>query len=106
MINFIPLFLLNPPSRLRSLGQTLAWLSSTWVVIGLYFRIGPLVMNALPRMKGADVAPVTLAAMYPSFPTWLVPESSFAFIVLMCMWAFAIAMVISAKKFERIFRSV
>jgi len=84
----------------------LAWLSSTWIVIGLYLRIGPLVMNALPRMKGADVAPVTLAAMYPSFPTWLVPESSFAFIVLVCMWTLAIAMAISAKKVERMFRSV
>jgi hypothetical protein len=52
------------------------------------------------------VAPVTLAAMYPSFPTWLVPESLFAFIVLMCMWALAVSIVVSAKKFERMFLSV
>lgn len=105
MINLIPLFLLNPPSRLKSLGQMLAWLSSTWIVIGLYLSIGPAVMNALPTIKGVDVAPATLAAMYPTFPTWLVPESPFAFIVLICMWALAISMVMSAKKFERMFLS-
>jgi hypothetical protein len=103
MINFIPLFLLNPPSRLKSLGQMLAWLSSTWIIVGLYLSIGRVAMNALPKPRGVDAAPVTLAAMYPSVPTWFVPESPFAFIVLICMWALAVSMVMSAKKFDRMF---
>jgi hypothetical protein len=105
MINFIFLVLLNPPSRLKSLGQMLAWLSSAWIVVGLYLSIGRVAINALPKTKGVDVAPVTLAAMYPSFPTWLVPESPFAFVLLICMWALAVLMVTSARKFERVFSS-
>lgn len=106
MTNFIPLFLLNPPSRLKALGQMLAWLSSTWIIVGLYLSIGPAVINAMPKVNGVNAAPASLAAMYPTFPTWLVPESPFAFIVLICIWALAVSMAMSAKKFERMLFSL
>ncbi len=63
-------------------------------------------INAFSKTNGVDVVPVTLAAMYPSFPTWLVPESPLAFILLICMWALAVSIVVSAKKFERMFLAV
>ena len=103
MFTFITLFLLNPPARLKVLGRALARYSFILLVVGLYLRIGPMVLNTLPAMKGIDKAPATLATMYPAFPTWIVPESTVAFAMLVVIWALGVYLSFLAKKIERIF---
>jgi len=103
MFSFIPLFLLNPPARLKVLGQALARCSFIFLVVGLYLRVGPMAMNTLPAMKGINKAPTTLATMYPAFPTWIVPESTVVFAMLTVIWALGVYLTVLAKKIERMF---
>jgi hypothetical protein len=103
MYSFIPLFLLNPPARLKVLGQALAHFSLILLVLGLYLRIGAVAISALPVMKGVNRAPATLATMYPSVPTWFVPESTVVFAILFVTLALGIYLSFLAKKMERMF---
>lgn len=104
MFSFIPLFLLNPPARLKVLGQALAHSSFILVMVGLYLRIGVMVMNNLPMTGGVNKVPATLAAMYPTVPTWFLPESTLVFAILIGTWALGVYLSFLAKKIERMFR--
>lgn len=104
MFAFIPVFLLNPPARLKVLGQALAHCSFILVIVGLYLRMGPMVMNTLLMSQGLNRVPTTLATMYPAFPTWFVPESTVGFAILIGTWALGVYISFLAKKIERIFR--
>ena len=104
MFGFIPVFLLNPPARLKVLGQALAHSSFILVMVGLYLRIGVVVMSTLPMTNGINKVPATLAAMYPTVSTWFLPESTLVFAILICAWALGVYISFLAKKIERIFR--
>jgi hypothetical protein len=104
MYSFIPMFLLNPPARLKVLGQALAYSSLILLMLGLYLRIGAVAIGALPVMKGVNKAPATLATMYPSVLTWFVPEGTVVFAILFVILALGIYLSFLAKKMERIFR--
>lgn len=104
MLNIVPLFLLNPPSRLKAVGACLSAGSFTLIVIGLYLRIGQIAVEATQSLSGARASPTTLATLFPAVPTWFIPENLFSFVTLIFVALFGIYASIVAKKIERLCR--
>jgi uncharacterized membrane protein len=104
MLNIVPLFLLNPPSRLKAAGEFLSAGSFALIVVGLYLRIGQIAVEATQSLSGTRAAPTTLATLLPAMPTWFIPENVFSFLTLIFVAVFGVYASLVAKKIDRIFR--
>ena len=75
MYEYLPEYLLSEPDRIVALGRGLARGGSIWLSVG---AIGYAATNAMSAVEsiGQQAAVLrTLAEIYPSLPTWWVPES-------------------------------
>lgn len=71
---FFEIFIARP-GRLTALGRALFQLSAMILLVGLGGRIATTGISAIERMSGAMSHDTSLAVLYPSLPTWWVPES-------------------------------
>jgi hypothetical protein len=104
MLHLVPLFLLNPPSRLAAVGKFLSGSSFALIVVGLYLRIGQIAVEATRNLSGNQAPPATLATLFPAVPTWFIPENLFSFLTLIFIAGFGVYTSLVAKKIERLFR--
>lgn len=95
-------FLLNPPARLKALGQFLSGGSGVLIILALYLRSGVLAVEIVQSMAKAKVTDVTLASMYPGFPTWFIPEGISGFVFWVLIWFFGVYAVWFAKQVESV----
>jgi hypothetical protein len=80
-IDLIPLALLDPPSRLASLGRALVQLSATLLSLGLIAK-AVLTAASVAMNFTRQPAPTSLSALYPDLPTWWVPEGVLGFVMV------------------------
>lgn len=95
------LFLLNPPSRLKLLGDVLMRASFVLIIASLFLRVGALAVNVMNTVGKVHTGAATLSILYPGIPTWFIAETPIGFAFLICtaltgMWCLA-----TARKFER-----
>jgi hypothetical protein len=76
--NLIEFFLLQP-SRLIALGRALFQLSTMVLIAGLCGRITVAAAAAIQGIGGHKTTDIALATLYPSLPTWWVPENAAAY---------------------------
>ncbi len=76
--NLIEFFLLQP-SRLIAIGRALFQLSALVFVAGLCGRVVVAGAIAIQGIGGHKANHIALAMLYPSLPTWWVPENVAAF---------------------------
>ena len=76
--NLIEFFLLKP-SRLIALGRALFQFSSLVIAAGLCARITVTAAAAIQGIGGHKTSDIALAMLYPSLPTWWVPENVAAY---------------------------
>ena len=70
-------YYLNPPTRLVNAGKGLFSKGAGLLFVGLIFRVGPIAISAATRLTEKTAEPLMLADMYPTIPTWWVPETGF-----------------------------
>ncbi len=76
--NLIEFFLLQP-ARLIAIGRALFQLSAMVFVAGLYGRLTVAAAAAIQGIGGHKTSDIALTALYPSLPTWWVPENAAAY---------------------------
>jgi hypothetical protein len=94
-------FFLNPPSRLQSLGKLFYTIGGALLGIGLYLRLGPILVGMTRNMARIVAPPITLAEMYPAFPTWFIPEGPLGFTVAITLLVVGIVCQWQARTFQR-----
>ena len=68
-------YFLTQPERLVRLGSVLASLGAGLILIALYGQVATSAVNTIGNIGGHAGTAKTLADIYPSIPTWWVPES-------------------------------
>lgn len=68
-------YFMTEPRRLVNLGSTLASIGAITIVIGLIAHVATTATSALGNLAGQTSAVKSLAELYPSLPTWWIPES-------------------------------
>lgn len=79
--DLVPIALLNPPSRLASLGRALMKTSITLLSIGLIAKAA-LTAASVPMKFTQQPPPTSISALFPGLPTWWVPESVLGFVLV------------------------
>lgn len=75
MLERIEDYFLTEPERLVGLGSALFYLGGGLILSGLAGNVATSAANGIGAIGGHVGAVKTLADIYPSFPTWWVPES-------------------------------
>lgn len=68
-------YFMTEPRRLVNLGSTLVSIGTFTMVIGLIANVATTTTSALGNLAGQTSALKSLAELYPSLPTWWIPES-------------------------------
>lgn len=103
MLDIIPIFLLNPPTRLKTVGEILSRCSFALIVAGLFLRISLVAVDVVQSTSGIRTASATLATLYPSLPSWFIPEEPFGFALILGIGAIGLYASDFARKIERIY---
>ena len=101
MFGYLVTFFLASPDRLKALGKSLCGISSTLIVIGLALRIPVVYVEHVQTLGVIHWGDVTLASMYPTLPTWCIPESALTYVFLVAAFGFGVYVQEFAKSFER-----
>jgi hypothetical protein len=94
-------FFVAHPGRLSALGRALFQLSAVILLVGLGGRIATNGISAIQRMAGAMPRDTSLAMLYPSLPTWWVPESFLGYFACVLTAALGLALVQMGKAIDR-----
>lgn len=103
MLESVLNYLLNPPDRLINLGARLFHIFSALTIAGIIGRVVTTVGGVSAGMAGHKDAAVSLADIYPDFPTWWIPESALGFTFTVLFAAAGFFATRWAKKFKRIY---
>lgn len=68
-------FFIARPGRLGALGRTLFQVSAMILLIGVCGHVAISATSAIRAMAVSVPTDTSLATLYPSLPTWWVPES-------------------------------
>lgn len=100
--DLIPLFLLNPPSRLRTLGHTLINGAGLLLLIGVIAQVAVTAISGLRNLTGGASQVASLAQIYPELPTWWIPEGPLGY--LLCAATLGVGLVLTslASRFQRL----
>jgi hypothetical protein len=103
MLEILFVYLLNPPSRLKILGVFFSACSAGLIILGLYLHIGVVGIDLIRSMSKVDVGYSSPSALYPSIPTWFIPESAPGFIVLIVFFVSGAYAKMYAKEIGKIY---
>lgn len=78
-LDLIPLFLLNPPSRLRSLGRALTNGAGLLLLFGAIGQVAIAATSGVMSLAGGVPHVTSLAQFYPELPTWWIPEGALGY---------------------------
>ena len=79
MYDNLIVFFLRQPARLIAVGRALFHLSAMVFLAGLFGRVAVVGATAIQGIVGQKTDHIALAMLYPSLPTWWVPENVAAF---------------------------
>lgn len=94
-------FFIARPGRLSSLGRALFQVSAMILMVGLCGRIAITGTSAIRAMAGAVSLGISLAMLYPSLPTWWVPESFLGYFACVLTAVLGLTLVQMGKAIDR-----
>lgn len=94
-------FFVARPGRLSALGRALFQLSAVILLVGLCGRTATTGISAIQGMTGATTRGTSLAVLYPSLPTWWVPESFFGYLACVLTAVLGLTLVQMGKAIDR-----
>lgn len=97
-------FFIVRPGRLSALGRALVQLSATILLIEIGGHVVTTATSAIYTMTVAVPPGTSLAMLYPSLPTWWMPESLLGYIACALTAILGLAMVQLGKAIDRLIR--
>ena len=94
-------FFVARPSRLSAMGRAAFHLSGIVLLVGLCGRIATVGVSAIQGMGGAKPYEASLALLYPSLPTWWVPESFLGYGACVLVAVLGLLLVQMGKAIDR-----
>ena len=94
-------FFVARPGRLRAMGRAVFHLSGIILLVGLCGRIATVGVSAIQGMGGAKPYETSLALLYPSLPTWWVPESGLGYGACVLIAMLGLMLVQMGKAIDR-----
>ena len=101
MYDFIPEFFLTKPRRIVSLARVGFSLAGFLIICGLIARVALVGVPAIRAMGSASAEPVTLELLYPTLPTWWIPESALGYALAGGLAVAFIALAVVGRQLER-----
>jgi hypothetical protein len=94
-------YFLADPKRLRSFGSGLVSVGCWVAIFAAIGRVVVIANSAIPRsLRRAE--PISLDMLYPSLPTWWIPETPFSAICTLAVILFGLWLNAIAKRYERV----
>ncbi len=94
-------FFIVRPGRLTALGRALFQVSAMILLVGLCGRVAITATSSIRAMT-VDVPPdTTLAMLYPSVPTWWVPESFLGYFACVLTAVLGLTLAQKGKTIDR-----
>lgn len=94
----------DKPERLVAAGEVAMYSAQALLLAGLFGKVAATAMSSLSVLSAkAAEGSRTLAALYPDFPTWWVPESTEAFIATAALMAAGLCMRYVGRRYQRLF---
>lgn len=91
------------PQRLIDSGRSLFMVGFVLLLVGLCGYMATTSVNVIVNLvPGAQIQPAkTLAEIYPTLPTWWVPESLLGFMLALVLIVLGIAVAMTGKQYKR-----
>ena len=105
MFDLIPEFVLTKPHRLVKFGRAGFTLTGFVITCGLIARVAIVGVPAIRSIGGGTAKPVTLESMYPTLPTWWIPESALGYAFYGVLAIVFIAIAVAGRRLERYLHS-
>lgn len=103
MFNDFLAFYLSSPARMKFVGRLLCGFSATLIIAGMALRVPVVATEMIQAMTKTQISNVTLASIYPSLPTWFIPETIWAYAVMMGVFGVGVYLYELARDIERIY---
>lgn len=94
-------YFFSEPERLIGLGRALLTFGGWLIICALYGQVVTSVANGIGHFGGHAVEVKTLADIYPSIPTWWVPESIICALPAIALMFIGIWLSIEGKRIRR-----
>ena len=96
--------MIDRPQTVVFWGRLLVTVGGLASIAGLWGQVGVKAASALSHLGSASPSTRTLAELYPTLPTWWIPESAFGYALAIGLAAFGIWLVTATKRTYRSFR--
>ncbi|MBI4807975.1 MAG: hypothetical protein HY799_03345 [Nitrosomonadales bacterium] len=93
-------YFMREPRWLENLGSTLASIGTTVILAGLLGHVGVVATGAIGSLAGQNTVK-TLAEIYPSLPTWWIPEGVVGGLPALILTASGIWLNVTGKRIRR-----
>lgn len=103
MFNDFIAFYLSSPARMKFVGRLLCGVSAALIIAGMALRVPVVATEMIQAMTKTPLSNGTLASIYPSLPTWFIPESFWAYAVLMGVFGLGVYLYEFAREIDRIY---
>jgi len=94
-------FFIARPGRLSALGRALVKVSAMILLVGLCGRVAINTTSAIRAMAVSVPPDTSLAMLYPSLPTWWVPESFLGYFACVLTAVLGLTLVQVGKIIDR-----
>jgi hypothetical protein len=94
-------FFIARPGRLSALGRALFQVSAMILMVGLCGRVAVIATSAISAMTVPVPPETSLAMLYPSLPTWWVPESFLGYFACALTGVLGLMLVQMGKAIDR-----
>ena len=94
-------FFIARPSRLSALGRTLFQASASILLVGVCGHVAITASSAIRAMAISVPTSTSLAMLYPSLPTWWVPESFLGYFACVLIAVLGLTLVQMGKAVDR-----
>jgi len=94
-------FFIARPGRLSALGRTLFQASAMIVLVGVCGHVAITATSAIRAMAVSAPTDTSLAMLYPSLPTWWVPESFLGYFACVLTAVLGLTLVQMGKAIDR-----
>lgn len=94
-------FFIARPGRLSALGRSLFQVSAMILLVGLCGRVATTGVSAIRGIAGIAPHDTAFAVLYPSLPTWWVPENFLGYFACVLTAVLGLTMVQIGKAIDR-----
>ncbi|MDO8932348.1 MAG: hypothetical protein Q7U97_08150 [Rhodocyclaceae bacterium] len=92
---------LTEPKRLIKLGQFLLAFGASVLLVGLFGQVATTAIGALEKLGSRTAGAKMLSDLYPSLPTWWIPESIGGAIIPAILVVLGLWLIQAGKQFVR-----